>query len=65
MDISQLRVTLIFVKFVIGKYDAVAQDMPDKVIDSNYVSLHQAQVNIKEFGTSEKRFIESVRAPRK
>jgi len=46
------------------QYDAVAQDMPDKVIGPNNVSLHQAQVNYKEFGASEKRFIESVRAPK-
>ncbi|MGG2113879.1 CPCC family cysteine-rich protein [Lysinibacillus pakistanensis] len=63
MGISQLRVTMIFVKFY-WQYDAVGQDMPDKVIGPNNVSLHQAQVNYKEFGAFEKRFIESVRAPK-
>ncbi|MNH43408.1 hypothetical protein D3C79_1053050 [compost metagenome] len=42
----------------------MTQDMLDKVIGPNNVSLHQAQVNYKEIGASEKRFIESVRAPK-
>ena len=45
------------------QYDAVAHEMPDRVIGANKVSLHQAQKNYKEFGATEKRFLKYVRAP--
>ena len=45
------------------QYDEVAQNIPDKVIGANKVSLNTAQKNYKLFGAVEKCFLNLVRAP--
>ncbi|MDD1503503.1 CPCC family cysteine-rich protein [Lysinibacillus sp. CNPSo 3705] len=43
--------------------DTIGLDKPDVATGPNRVSLHQAQKNYKEFGASQKRLLEFVRAP--
>jgi len=45
------------------EYDEVAQNMPDKIIGANKVSLNTAKKNYKLFGAAEKCFINMVRQP--
>lgn len=45
------------------QYDEVAQDMPDKIIGANNVSLNTAKKNYILFGAVEERFINMVRKP--
>ena len=43
--------------------DNVCRRYPDEVTGPNMVSLNQAHENYKEFGASDKRFIDKVRKP--
>ncbi len=45
------------------QYDEAAQDMPERVIGENGVSLHTARKNYRLFGAVEKQFLEMVRPP--
>lgn len=45
------------------QYDEVAQEMPDRIIGPNKVSLNMAKNNYKIFGASEERFQKRVRLP--
>ena len=46
------------------QYDEVAQDMPDRIIGPNKVSLNSARMNYKLFGASQECFLNTVRPPR-
>lgn len=45
------------------QYDVTAQNMPDRIIGPNKVSLNTARENYKLFGAVERRFLEMVRLP--
>ncbi len=47
------------------QYDLIAQKYPDKIIGPNKVSLTEARQNYKKYGACERRFIKTVREPRK
>ncbi|MBQ4497691.1 MAG: hypothetical protein II973_09345 [Spirochaetaceae bacterium] len=47
------------------QYDKTAQDMPDKIIGANKVSLNTAKKNYRLMGAIEGRFIDMVRLPHK
>lgn len=46
------------------QYDEVAQNMPDRIIGANKVSLNTAMKNYKLFGAVEEHFMNMVRQPR-
>ena len=45
------------------QYDEVAHDKPDTLLGANKVTLNQAKENYRNFGASEKRFVNDVRKP--
>ena len=45
------------------QYDEVAQDMPNRIIGPNKVSLNTAKKNYKLLGAIEERFVNMVRLP--
>lgn len=45
------------------QYDEMAQNMPNRIIGANKVSLNAAKKNYKLFGAVEERFMNMVRAP--
>lgn len=45
------------------QYDEVAQDVPNRIIGANGVSLNMAKKNFKLFGAVEERFLGMVRPP--
>ena len=47
------------------QYDKIAQDLPDKIIGANKVSLNTAKKNYRLLGAIEGRFIDMVRLPHK
>lgn len=45
------------------QYDVTAQNMPDRIIGPNKMSLNTARENYKLFGAVERRFLEMIRLP--